>query len=133
MRLKFPKTKNTVVVNCRHDFVGNSQWNPGHGPMKAIQMGIKDDIAMCGHKHKSFHGEIKDPENGKLCHAVQVASFKTHDRYAMEKGFRDQNISPSATLVIDPHADNYANRVQLFWDVEAGADYLGFLRSKYAK
>ncbi len=117
------------VINARHDFAGNSQWNPAHGPMKAIQMGLRDHIAICGHKHTSGYGVLKDQSDGKICHAIQVASYKVYDRYARERGFRDQHISPCAVTIIDPDASE-ASFVQLFWEPEPAAEYLTWLRGK---
>lgn len=118
-----------VVMNARHDFAGNSQWNPTHAVMKAAQMGVRDDVLICGHKHQSGYGVIKDPETGKVCHCIQVASYKVFDRYAREKGFKDQSLSPCVMTVIDPHAAPI-NRVQVFWDSERGAEYLTWLRAR---
>lgn len=118
-----------VVMNARHDFSGNSQWNPTHAVMKAAQMGVRDDVLICGHKHQSGYGVIKDPENGKVCHCIQVASYKVFDRYAREKGFKDQSISPCVMTVIDPDAAPI-NRIQVFWDSVRGAEYLKWLRSR---
>lgn len=129
LALKFPN-KREVRINIRHDFEGTSQWNPAHGPMKAAQWGVRDHVLACGHKHKSGYGVIKDPSTGLICHCVQVASFKLYDRFAREKGFRDQNISPSATVVIDPEATDENALVQLFWNVEVAAEYLTWLRKK---
>lgn len=96
---------------------------------KALQMGVRDHIAICGHKHVSGYGVIKDQSDGKVCHAIQVASYKVYDRYAKERGFRDQHISPCAVTVIDPDATE-ASFVQLFWEPEPAADYLTWLRQK---
>lgn len=127
--LQFPNGK-SMVVNARHDFAGGSMWNPTHGPMKAAQLGVRDDIVICGHKHKSGYSPLKDPESGKVMHCLQVASYKRYDRYAREKGFRDQSLSPCVVTVIDPDATNPVDLVQVFWDAQRGADYLTFLRSR---
>lgn len=127
--LSFPNGK-SVVINARHDFAGGSMWNPAHGPMKAAQLGVRDDIVICGHKHKSGYSPLKDPDTGKVMHCLQVASYKRYDRYAREKGFRDQSLSPCAVTVIDPNATDPVNLIQVFWDAQAGADYLSFLRQK---
>jgi hypothetical protein len=127
--INFPNGRQ-VVINARHDFAGSSQWNPTHGPMKAAQLGTRDDIMICGHKHKSGYSPLKDPESGKVLHCIQVASYKIYDRYAREKGFRDQSLSPCVVTVIDPDADNPANLIQVFWDSTRGAEYLTYLRSK---
>ncbi len=131
LNLRFPNGRE-VRVNARHDFAGTSQWNPAHGPMKAAQMGTHDHIMVCGHKHKSGYGVIKDPANGVISHAIQVASFKVYDRYAMERGFRDQHISPACLTVIDPDAADEVGLVQVFWDAELGAEFLRWLRAKRA-
>lgn len=127
--LVFPNGQE-VVLNARHDFAGHSQWNPAHGPMKAAQLGTRDDIMICGHKHKSAYSPLKDPESGKVLHCIQVASYKIYDRYAREKGFRDQSLSPCVVTVINPEATDPVDLIQIFWNPITGADYLTYLRSK---
>lgn len=122
-----------VRVNCRHDFAGHSQYNPAHGVMKAIQFGSRDHLAICGHKHVSGYGVLRGPETGIVCHAVQVASYKRFDRFAQERGFRDQHISPCALAVIDPALpQEHPGLIRLFWDAGQGAEYLTFLRRRQA-
>lgn len=125
-------TKNgrSLVINARHDFSGDSQWNPAHSVMKAAQLGVRDDILICGHKHKSGYMPLKDPESKKIMHCIQVASYKTFDRYAREKGFRDQAISPGCMVVIDPAANRETGFIQVFHDFDLGVEFLRFLRSK---
>ena len=126
--LVFPNGRE-VIINARHDFAGSSQWNPTHGPMKAAQLGVRDDILICGHKHKSGYSPLKDPESGKICHAIQVASYKRFDRYAREKGFRDQSLSPCCVTIIDPSAVDPVDLVTVWWNPVKAAAYLTFLRS----
>jgi hypothetical protein len=126
--LKFPNGRE-VRVNVRHDFAGHSQWNPAHGSMKAAQFGTHDHILVNGHKHISGYGVIKDGVSGIVSHCIQVASYKIFDRYAKEKGFRDQMISPCAVTVIDPEASE-ASLIQPFWEPEPAAEYLTWLRAK---
>lgn len=128
--LKFPNG-NQVRINAHHDFSGSSQWNPAHGPMKAAQFGFRDHILVNGHKHISGYGILKCPSTGTISHCVQVSSYKVYDRFAREKGFRDQSISPCALTVIDPSLDgNHPDAVKVFWQPECGAEYLKWLRSK---
>jgi hypothetical protein len=120
-----------IRVNARHDFAGGSQWNPTHGPMKAAQLGVRDDLLTCGHKHKSGYGVLKDPETGRTIHAIQVGSYKLFDRYAKDKGFRDQSLGPACLTTISPLLPaDHPDRVKVFWDPNEGADYLKFLRRK---
>lgn len=129
MELQFPNGCG-VRVNARHDFKGYSMWNPAHGAMKAAQMGFRDHIMTCGHKHTTGYGVVKDPASGVVSHCMQVAGYKTLDAYSRDGGFLDGNISPCALTVIDPHAENERGRVTVFFDLEAGADFLTYLRKR---
>ncbi len=128
--LRFPN-KREVIVNARHDFAGHSQWNPAHGQMKAAQMGQRDHIMISGHKHTSGYGIVKDPSTGKVCHAIQVASYKLFDTYAKERGFRDQSLSPACMTVIDPSlATDHPDMVKVFWAPEEGAEFVKWKRKR---
>lgn len=130
--LRFPN-KAEVRINCRHDFAGASIYNPAHGPMKALTWGIRDHVAVCGHKHTSGQGIVKDPDSKAACLALQVGSYKTFDRYAKDRGFRDQMLGPACLLVIDPALPStHPGRVLPFWDPRQGAEYLGWLRKRKA-
>ena len=100
-----------------------------HGAGKAFQLGNRDHIMVCGHKHVSGYMPIKDPDSGIVGHCIQVGSYKRLDRYARERGFRDQMISPCAVTVINPEASE-AGLVQVFWEPEEAAQYLTWLRSR---
>jgi hypothetical protein len=130
--LRFPGDRE-VRINCRHDFAGRSQYNPAHGPMKALFFGVRDHVAIAGHTHESAYGVLKDPDSGITMHAIKVASYKIYDRYALERGFRDQTLSPCAVTVIDPRlAPTHPDLVKVFWQPEEGASYLTWLRSRKA-
>lgn len=123
--------KREIRVNARHIFPGHSMWNTAHGQAKAAQMGWRDHMLIGGHKHITGYQILKCPASGLISHAIQVASFKILDRYAKEKGLADQNISPSATTIIDPRfEDNDPRLISVFHDVEQAADFLTFLRSR---
>ena len=126
LNLQFPNTRE-CRINARHDFSGTSQWNPAHGAMKASQMGFHDHILVNGHKHKSGYGLIKDPANGTISHCIQIASYKVWDRFARERGFPDQHISPSVVTIIDPDADE-CGFVTVFHDIEEAVEFLTWKR-----
>lgn len=126
-QLNFPNGR-PVTVNARHDFPGNSMWNPAHGASKAAQMGYRDNILVCGHKHKSGYNVVKDPATKLISHCLQVATYKIYDTFADEKGFIDANITPCPVFIIDPEAKDQRGLVQLFWDIELAVDYLNFRR-----
>lgn len=122
-----------IRVNARHDFHGHSMWNAAHGPMKAAQMGWRDHILVCGHKHVTGQGILKCPATGLISHAIRVATFKTVDRYADELNLPDGNVSPSCTVIIDPsEPDNSPGCVTVIHDVGKASDYLCWLREKRA-
>lgn len=128
--LEFPNG-NQVRINCRHDFAGSSIWNPAHGVGKALQLGVRDHIAICGHKHTSGYMILKDPHSGAVMHGIQVGSYKTYDRYAREHGFRDQMISPAVVTVIDPRLpETHPGMIKVFWDAAEGAEYLQWARAQ---
>jgi hypothetical protein len=128
--LHLPGLQRQIVVNVRHDFNGHSMWNPAHGVGRAIQQGMWDEIAICGHRHVSGYMILKSPTDGRVCHAIQVASYKLFDRYAREKGFRDQNVSPAVLTIINPLAATEAGLITVFWDIDEGVRYLKWLRAK---
>ena len=132
LNLDFPNGKE-VRVNARHDFRGYSQWNPVHGPSKAIQMGWRDHILTAGHKHISGAAILKCPATGLISHALRCAGYKKYDRYAEELGLPDQNISPCVITVIDPRfEDNDPRLITVLWDVEEAAEFLTYKRKKHA-
>ena len=132
IELQFPNG-NSVIVNARHDWPGHSQYNPAHGPAKAIQRGVTDHIVIAGHKHITGYQILKNPLSGVISHALRVASYKIHDDYATALGLPDQNISPAVLTIIDPERDqNDPGMINVFHDVDSGVEFLTFLRKKYA-
>lgn len=132
LALRFPCGAE-VRVNARHDFAGSSQWNPAHGSAKAFQMGMRDHININGHKHVSGYAPLKDPATGLIGHCIQVASYKTFDRYARERGFRDQSFGPCVLTTINPALpQNHPDAIKAWWDPFEGADYLAHLRRRVA-
>jgi transposase-like protein len=129
LQLVFPNGRE-VRINARHDFAGTSQYNPAHGQMKAALFGTRDHVNISGHKHTSGYGVLKCMHQGILMHCIQVASYKLYDRYARDRGFRDQNISPACVTIIDPDAEREEDLVTMFWSPERAAEVLTALRSK---
>lgn len=129
MNLTFPNGRE-VRINARHDFKGNSQWNTAHGAAKAAMMGWRDHILTCGHTHVSGYNIVVDPATGLMSHAVRVASYKTHDRYAEELGLPNQNFSENAVTIINPDARDENALVTVHWNVEEAAEYLTWLRQR---
>lgn len=130
LALHFPNGRE-VRINARHDFRGHSMWNTAHGVSKAAQMGWRDHVLTCGHKHVSGYAILKCPATGLISHAIRAASYKIIDGYAIREGLPDQNVSPAVVTIIDPtKGDDSPGLVTVLWDVEAGADFLRFLRRR---
>ena len=133
LALTFPNGK-VVRINARHDFTGHSMWSPIHGAAKAVQMGWRDHILTCGHKHTSGFVCLKCPATGLLSHAIRVAGYKIHDSYGKEKGLPNQNISPAFGTIIDPRfEDDDPRLIHTVYCPEHAADYLTWLRERYEK
>jgi hypothetical protein len=130
MNLSFPNGRE-IRVNARHDFPGHSMWNPTHGPMRAAQMGWRDHILVCGHKHKSGYDMLKDPSSGMISHCVQVSAFQVDSNLAVEKGFLDQHISPCPAFIIDPDAERESEMIQFFPSLRYAAQVLTWKRAEW--
>jgi hypothetical protein len=123
-----------VIVNARHTWRGTSQWNAAHGVSKAVQMGHHDHLVTAGHIHTSGYQVLRDPATRRISHAIQIASYKTYDRYAEAEGFPDQNIFCCPVTVIDPaYADTDARFITTLFDPEEGAEYLTWKRKRWAR
>lgn len=126
IKLDFPNGED-IYISSRHSYPGRSIWNPTHSTMREAQIGNKDDIIIAGHEHISGYAQIKDPVSGRISHCIQVGTYKRYDSYSKQKGYKNLNIAPSALTIIDSSASN-TNKIHLYWDVEAGVDYLTYLR-----
>lgn len=132
MGLNFPNGR-MATINARHNWPGHSQWNPAHGVAKAAQMGHADHVLTCGHTHVSGYQVVKQPGTGTISHAIQVSSYKTYDRYAEEKGLRDQAIFQCPVTIIDPSfPDSDPRFVTFIADPEEAAEFLTWKRSRRA-
>lgn len=130
LELQFPN-KRKVRINARHDFTGRSEWNPAHGPAKAARIGWRDHMLTCGHTHVSGYNVLKDPSSGLISHAIRVASYKLHDRHAIERGLPDQNIFMCPVTIIDPqYADDDPRLITTIFDPHEGAEYVAFKRRR---
>lgn len=117
-------------VSCAHDFPGNSMWNPNHGAVKAARFGKDMDLLVHGHLHNWAISQWELAEQGCAPLMVRTRGYKHLDSYATRIGAHEQEEGQSVLVIFDPDAKSKAGRVTAFVDVEKGADYLRFLRSK---
>jgi hypothetical protein len=123
----------SIVVNCRHDFRGKSQYNAAHGMTKAALMGWRDDVLVAGHTHQFGYNPVKDPMTGRVSHPVRVASYKVHDEYAKERGLPDENITECFVIMCDPAEEDERHRVWIEFNPFRAARILKHLRADWAK
>ncbi len=119
-----------IRVNAAHDFPGNSMWNPLHGAVKTAKQGDKIDLLVCGHKHNWAVSQWEMAAQGNVPVMIRVKGFKTYDDYATKLGHYEQKEGSAILTIIDPNATSRAGRVTAYADVEAGVEYLKWLRSR---
>ena len=119
-----------VRVNAAHDFAGNSQWNPLHGPVKAAKFGDRIDLIVAGHRHNWAVSQWEMGEQGTIPTMIRVKGFKTYDDYARRLGFYEQREGSAILTIINPNSPTLAGRVIAFVDVDSGVEYLKMLREK---
>jgi hypothetical protein len=127
LALRWPNGKE-VRLHARHDFPGKSQFSDTHGMKREILFGHRDHILVAGHTHVD-EARIEPSLEGDVHWFFRVSGYKVIDEYAKEHRFRPKRLAPSVALVIQPNAPP-AEVVKPFWDVEAAADWLKFLRKR---
>lgn len=119
------------LIAARHNWPGNSQWNPAHGEFKAALMRLRADLIVSGHTHNSLDSSLYVEAHDIVTRCARVGSYKEYDRYAIELGLPRKQIAPSFAVVINPRAKTLTQRSQLFYDIDLAAQYLTFLRKEY--
>lgn len=123
--LTFPNQRKFRVF-AAHDFKGHSMWNPLHGPLKASKMGSDADIYVCGDKHNWGIFSYENAERARTQTMIRVRGYKFMDEYARRLGILEQQNGCSILTIFDPKT----SRITAFEDVEAGADYLTWMRAR---
>lgn len=122
----------SLRMHVRHDFPGNSQFNPAHALVRETLFGHRDHIMACGHRHTAGYIPIWHNDPRRLCHGFRVGTFKDFDHYAKEKGFQDGNWARVMGAVADPdHAADPVRFIRPFFSLEEMAEYLTWRRGKW--
>lgn len=129
--LKFPNRRE-CRIHARHNFPGNSIYNPAHGATRAAKFAGEDHIYVAGHIHEWAYMVQENPIKDLVWHAIQLASYKKIDDYADVLGKDAKRYGEACVTVIHPQARNSSQLVTVFWDVEEGADFLTWLRKRAA-
>lgn len=127
--LNFPNGQK-VNIWAAHDFPGDSMWNPLHGPVKAARFGPDVHLLVCGHKHNWGVSQWELADKGTSPVMIRTRGYKFNDDYARRIGKTEQDSGSSIFTVINPLASTPEGRIIPFVDVEAGVDYLQFLRGR---
>lgn len=128
-RVVFPN-KRECRVWAAHDFPGHSQWNPLHAGMKAAQMKAEADLYICGHKHNWASIKWENAERGSTPLVCRVRGYKYMDEYARNLGITEQKEGAGILTIINPKASLPSSFVREYTDVQEGADFLTWLRSR---
>ena len=108
---------------------GHSMWNPAHGPAKAVQRGHWDHLVVAGHLHISGYNILRDPQSGLIARLC-VGSYKIMTATREEQGSTPSRSRRRLWWSQPDAADDSPRLLTIFSDVETGADFLTFLRSK---
>lgn len=129
LELKFPNGSMTSL-HARHHFKGSSMYNNAQGSVKEALLGARDDIIIHGHIHSLGYSIVPQPELLKISHCLSVGSYKQIDSFKTMMGFRETNLSPCVVTVIDPRLpESHVDRIKVFFDAEAGVNYMKMLRA----
>lgn len=123
----------SAKMHVRHDFPGQSQFNPAHAMVRQTLFDYRDHILICGHRHQSGYIPIwhNDPEP-RLCHGFRCGTYKDFDNFARTKGFKDENWARSMGAVINPDlAGDPVRYITRCFSIEEAAEYLTWRRQKW--
>jgi len=118
-----------IRVDAAHNHKGHSMWNPLHGQIRAATMDEQADLYIAGHRHEWALAQRELP-GGRVVNLARCRGYKYLDEYAHRGNFHVQQSGASIVTIFNPVAGSPIGRVQMFADVEAGADYLTWLRNK---
>jgi len=121
----------SVSTALRHKWRGNSMYSPAHALRRAAEKGWHDNIMVGGHTHQDEDRHYVIPRTGFFCNLFQLSAFKKFDDYADVHGFMPHSIQPVRDLVVDlTRADDDPEKVKCFFDSDAAAAHLAWIRSR---
>jgi len=133
IRLGFEHPNGVVTrMNARHDFPGNSIFNPLHALKREMLHGYRDHITIAGHRHMG--ADARDMIVDLSFVMIRVSGYKRSDDFRKQIGAHAKPLHPAALVIVNPDkADDDQARVWTAPSVEEGVDYLDFLRRKFDK
>ena len=115
-------------VWASHNFPGHSEHNTLHGLQKTATKKEECDLYVAGHTHNWAIHQEESASRGFVYWLCRTRGYKYLDDHAMHLGHDPQEEGASVLAVCNPRATSMSGRMQLFADVEVGADYLKWLR-----
>lgn len=115
-------------VWASHNFPGHSEHNTLHGLQKTATKKEECDLYVAGHTHNWAIHQEESASRGFVYWLCRTRGYKYLDDHAMHLGHDPQEEGASILAVCNPKATSMSGRIQLFADVETGADYLKWLR-----
>ena len=127
-QITFPN-KRICKVDARHNFKGHSMWNSLHGMQKAAHMFDSAHIYVAGHTHNWALHQEEAASKQFTYWLARARGYKYVDEYANILGYDEQKDGATILAIIDPNKYG-SSFVQCFVDLEAGVEYLTYLRNK---
>lgn len=112
-------------IDAAHDYKGHSLWNEMHGPDRASIVEEHADFFIAGHKH-TWGTKQKELPTGRVATLLRVAGYKKIDSYATRHQYDSKNYGSAGLIILDPGERFHP----AFADLEAGAEYLRWLRKR---
>jgi len=127
-KLRFPGG-GEVRIDAAHNHKGTSIYNRLHGQKRAALFDEDADIYVAGHHHTwgLTHEELDD---GRVVWQARARGYKWIDEYATRHNFHRDEYGSTILFVIDPEESSAVKRITAFADLEEGADFLTWKRSK---
>lgn len=115
-------------IDASHGRKGSSIWNNLHATLRAAKLDELADAFLTGHTHNYGCEDLEIAERKHSTWLVQLRGYKWHDAFSLHSNYAEHQRGAAVLAIIDPRKD--ARRVvsHMFEDVEAGAEYLEWLR-----
>lgn len=128
-KVEFPNGQ-TFKIDSSHDHKGHSMWHNLHGQIRASLSGAAIcDLYIAGHRHCWAYAMNEMPD-GEIVHLARCRGYKFYDDHAVHHGYHDQQQGCSIVTILDPTTTIPTERLRVFADTAAGADYLNYLLQK---
>jgi len=119
-----------IRIDASHGRKGSSIYNELHGTLREAVMGETADLYVTGHTHNFAMEQLEVARRNHLCWLMQLRGYKHFDDYALVKGFPEHHNGAAILAIVDPAQGRRSPVVTCYEDVEAGADYLKWLRAR---